>query len=376
MPEQFNEMLDDDSISTEEDTPYQSEGIKTVFPLKKDEFAVYFLSMSVSDVMRRIKKEIIKLRPSYQRFYVWDDERASLLIDSIWNWVPIPQVFFLETKEWVLQVIDWQQRLTTLARFMTSDSDYDSSELLEKLLQYRTLESWFSPILKVKNSIFVEWEEQVILYNDLPANIKNKFENEPLSCCIIRPNYQVIQDEEKISQIEIEIFKRLNTGWIKLSFQEIRQSVYASDLMDFIKDESIKTSRQKYLPISTHIKYKEPSYPTQLLFRVISFFDAFSAPDITVDTIWWLQYATSDWDFEYKPPLTKFYDLYAKILVSFVPSQISERKNLINKTLDAIHKIWDQIGNDVNGRPLIFRYSTTWWRLTFNENLIDIISIW
>ncbi|MEI8008474.1 MAG: hypothetical protein WCI00_03480 [bacterium] len=85
MPEQFNEMLDDDSISTEEDTPYQSEGIKTVFPLKKDEFAVYFLSMSVSDVMRRIKKEIIKLRPSYQRFYVWDDERASLLIDSIWN---------------------------------------------------------------------------------------------------------------------------------------------------------------------------------------------------------------------------------------------------------------------------------------------------
>ncbi|MDP1974054.1 MAG: hypothetical protein Q8J87_13835, partial [Sediminibacterium sp.] len=46
-------------------------------------------------------------------------------------------IYLSQEKDGKEYVIDGQQRLTTLARFMTTDIDFDSTDLLANLLQYR-----------------------------------------------------------------------------------------------------------------------------------------------------------------------------------------------------------------------------------------------
>jgi len=52
-------------------------------------------------------------RPSFQRGYVWDRNRASKLIESILLHVPIPLIYTAEEDSGLEVVIDGQQRLTT-----------------------------------------------------------------------------------------------------------------------------------------------------------------------------------------------------------------------------------------------------------------------
>jgi len=53
--------------------------------------------------------------PDYQRKYVWDVKRASKLIESFAIGLPVPQVFFYENTDGQLEVIDGQQRITSIA---------------------------------------------------------------------------------------------------------------------------------------------------------------------------------------------------------------------------------------------------------------------
>jgi uncharacterized protein with ParB-like and HNH nuclease domain len=55
--------------------------------------------------------------PDYQRKFVWDIRRASTLIESFAIGLPVPQVFFYENGDGQLEVIDGQQRITSIAYF-------------------------------------------------------------------------------------------------------------------------------------------------------------------------------------------------------------------------------------------------------------------
>ena len=54
--------------------------------------------------------------PDYQRKYVYDDKRASCLIESILIGIPIPVIYLAEEDESVYSVIDGQQRITSFCR--------------------------------------------------------------------------------------------------------------------------------------------------------------------------------------------------------------------------------------------------------------------
>ena len=55
---------------------------------------------------------------SYQRGYVWDNGRASRLIESLLMNIPIPACYFAEEEGGVLTVIDGQQRLYSIWRYV------------------------------------------------------------------------------------------------------------------------------------------------------------------------------------------------------------------------------------------------------------------
>lgn len=58
--------------------------------------------------------------PDYQRDYVYDDKKASKIIESVILGIPIPTVYLCQEADETLSVIDGQQRITSIYRYMTN----------------------------------------------------------------------------------------------------------------------------------------------------------------------------------------------------------------------------------------------------------------
>src|SRR2546423_15168285 len=77
----------------------------------------------VESLIEQIKGETIFLRPlserpSFQRRYVWTNLLSSRLIESILLNVPIPPCYLSQNEDYELDVIDGQQRLFSIYRFL------------------------------------------------------------------------------------------------------------------------------------------------------------------------------------------------------------------------------------------------------------------
>src|SRR5437016_4100548 len=63
-------------------------------------------------------KEVINLRPEYQRRLRWSTKKKSLLIESLLLNIPVPPVFFFESDLARYEVMDGQQRLNAIHDFL------------------------------------------------------------------------------------------------------------------------------------------------------------------------------------------------------------------------------------------------------------------
>ena len=75
---------------------------------------------STSDLFRMIVEGELNLQPDYQRRFVWDKRTMSKFIESLLLSIPIPTIFLAENGDDTFEVIDGQQRLTTIFSFMKS----------------------------------------------------------------------------------------------------------------------------------------------------------------------------------------------------------------------------------------------------------------
>lgn len=157
---------------------------------------------SISDVVRMIEDEDIILDPEYQRNYVWDTKKASLLIESILLNVPIPVVYVAEDEDSRWTVVDGLQRLNTLRRFFSNEFRLRGLEVLQELngMQYSTLNPKAGRILRSG---------------------------------ILRI---ILIFKESHPEIKYDIFMRLNRGAIKLNEQELRNCLYRGALNTLLKD--------------------------------------------------------------------------------------------------------------------------------------------
>lgn len=73
----------------------------------------------VDTLVKRIQDGTIHLQPEFQRNFVWSAAKASQPIDSLLLNVPIPVVYVAETSEGDWEVVDGQQRLTSISAYLT-----------------------------------------------------------------------------------------------------------------------------------------------------------------------------------------------------------------------------------------------------------------
>ncbi|MBP9812148.1 DUF262 domain-containing protein [Candidatus Gracilibacteria bacterium] len=312
----------------------EQESSDYLYPIDRDKIKVTVNNMPISTIIDYIRRKKIELQPIFQRTYVWNDEKAAGLIDSIWKGLPIPQIFLLQKEDGKSLVIDGQQRLTSISRFILSEE-----ELLSVLPNLSFVDSGRVEGLKLKvdKNIFypqITFGTEKIDFSELGTIEQDKFETESMIVAVIQPTYSLFQGKrEDVNKLSREIFHRLNTGGVKLSPQEIRQSLYSGSFMSELQKISFSTEWKNLLPRNVKRFKDDPSFQTEMLIRAMAFLDAYGDKDVN-DTI-------GIESFSYFKPLDKFLDKYSEISYQFSSAQIESRISLLNKALVQLNRITD-----------------------------------
>lgn len=178
---------------------------------------------STSDLFRMIVEGELNLQPDYQRRFVWDKKTMSKFIESLLLSIPIPTIFLAENSDDTFEVIDGQQRLTTIFAFMKSKLVANEIEKLPNNL--RELD------VLALNGLETLKQFNRKSYYDM-VDIQRKFNNVSLPVVIIK--------KDSTEDIKYDIFSRINSGSVKLNNQELLNVMYRGELI-----ESLNTASQQ-----------------------------------------------------------------------------------------------------------------------------------
>lgn len=195
---------------------------------------------SVKELVSLVNDGIINISPDYQRKFRWDDERQSMLVESIFLGIPVPSLFMATNPDSTWEVIDGLQRIGTIIRFV-ANIDSNARQKVGKMdyLRLKGLEK-----LSEMNGYTVE---------ELPFSLKLDF--------LLKPIKVITLSDKSQEQVRFDLFQRLNTGGISLTDQEIRNCVYKGDFNNLIKrlskDERLHTLVKKPKSASADGTYEE-----------------------------------------------------------------------------------------------------------------------
>ena len=91
--------------------------------------------MSIGELANLYQDGDLKINPIYQRMFRWDITQQSALIESILLNIPIPPIYVYQNEKGKWNLIDGQQRLSTIFKFMgivKKESEEDESHELVK----------------------------------------------------------------------------------------------------------------------------------------------------------------------------------------------------------------------------------------------------
>jgi hypothetical protein len=172
-------------------------------------------SSNIETIFNRLQNERIVI-PDYQRDAdQWDLRKESLFIESILNNLTIPAFFFADRPDGKIEVVDGQQRLTTIRKYVRNEfalsTDDEVVYLSPQSLHYRGKR-----------------------FSELSPQLQAIFNDYPLTIISLPPNLDL--------STKLEIFRRINEGGTPLTGQDIRLSYYSdSKSVFFLKLAGIHT---------------------------------------------------------------------------------------------------------------------------------------
>lgn len=192
--------IENKDIETEDNVSYEA----ITSPFSPNDIRLSTPPMNMGDIIDMIQYNYIDFDTDYQREQnLWDDGQQSRLIESVLLGLRLPAFYFEEVSKKKWRIIDGLQRCCAIRNFC-----------VDKTLTLQELE-----FLTNFNSKTID---------DFPFEIKRDIRMLPVTVNLLESG---VPDEVKYI-----LFKRLNTGGITLSAQEIRNAVYIGKAIDIVKE--------------------------------------------------------------------------------------------------------------------------------------------
>ncbi len=238
--------------------------------------------------------------PPFQRSYVWDQVKASKLIESFLLGLPVPGVFLYKERETnKLQVIDGQQRILSAVRFFENEFD-------EKIFRLKNVNS--------------KWNGKT--YAQLDEVDRLQLDDTVLRATVVQ---QLDPDDD--SSV-FHIFERLNTGGINLNPMEIRKCVFMGSQFQMLEELNAVDAWRKLIGQPRIDKRYRDS---ELVLRVIALHDSWVA---------------------YKKPMKGFLNLYLSKLKKMASAA---REAEVEKTKAQQTKVFQYTLEQLGEKPFHLR---------------------
>lgn len=160
-------------------------------------------------------------QPTYQRNYVWDEEKATYFIESIFLGTEISPLIFFQ-KELSFEVIDGRQRYETILRFIKGELRLRKSGLHKLGSSKDFVRKYFKELNPEYRDLFLRTKIRTIVFS---------FRTDDFS-----------QEEE--DAVKREIFQRYNSGITPLKNVEIDKAVYLNDNLNTDFKNRLSTDEQ------------------------------------------------------------------------------------------------------------------------------------
>lgn len=160
--------------------------------------------------------------PAYQRGFIWDDDRKSRFIESLFLGVPIQPLFAATLKDGTLELIDGSQRLRTIEAFTKDEFKLRGLKKIPAL--------------------------NGLIYSNFSAARQRKFE-------LINLRLHVITEKADLT-VRQDIFDRINTSAMQANAPEIRKGAFAGKFYSFVMECAENDLFNKLCPITNQAKIR------------------------------------------------------------------------------------------------------------------------
>ncbi len=190
--------------------------------------------------------------PSYQRDYAWNIQQASALIESFIIGLPVPQLYLFLNSKGNYEVIDGQQRITSIKYFLNGRFPSGNSGK-----GFRTFR--LTGLLRRSDLNGKTFEE-------LDYYIGDRLVNSTIRAIIIMQSEPIEDNPELV----YHIFERLNAGGTRLSSQEIRNVMCHGEIRTQLeKLNSLESWRKIFGKLSPDPKQRD----IELILRLFALFE-------------------------------------------------------------------------------------------------------
>ncbi|MEB3828566.1 DUF262 domain-containing protein [Phormidium sp. CCY1219] len=279
-------------------------------PLKERKLVTHPYDFVIRTLKAQIDDNTLVLADKFQRRHVWDRTKSSRLIESLLLNVPIPVCYFAELNDGCYSVIDGQQRLTAIYRFLNNEFPLRALKVLPEINRKK--------------------------FQDLDMGYQRLLLSRTIRCIVIL--------KESHPDIKFDVFERLNSGFVPLNAQELRNSVFRGKLNDLILKLSEDEVFQKARRVSGIDKRMQDC---EMILRFFAFF---------FDPI------------AYRGTLSRFLDSYLQSGINFDEETLEHHREVFRKTIDDVFYVF--------GDQAFRRYNPeVGWEKSINRAIYDVIML-